>query len=79
MSEIYEFNKHLEELRKRVLRILAVVGIFTVFLLTFHAEPIEFLGITIYYPTPEPLHNIAAQITDYMSCLLYTSPSPRDS
>jgi len=66
MSEIYEFNKHLEELRKRVLRIVAVVGIITVFLLTFHAEPIEFLGITFYYPTPEPLHNIAAQITDYM-------------
>jgi len=66
MSEIQEINKHLEELRKRVLRIVIVIGVITVFLLTFHAEPFEFAGMTLYYPTPEPLHNIAAQITDYM-------------
>lgn len=66
MSEIQEINKHLEELRTRVLRIVIVIGVITVFLLTFHAEPFEFSGITLYYPTPEPLHNIAAQITDYM-------------
>ena len=66
MSEIQEINKHLEELRTRVLRIVIVIGVITVFLLTFHAEPFEFAGITLYYPTPEPLHNMAAQITDYM-------------
>ena len=66
MSEIQEINQHLEELRKRVLRIVIVVGGITAFLLTFHAEPVQFAGITLYYPTPEPLHNIAAQITDYM-------------
>jgi len=66
MSEIQEISKHLEEIRKRILRIVVVVGIITVFILTFHAEPIQFLGFTAYYPTPEPLHNIAAQLTDYM-------------
>ena len=66
MSEIQEINKHLEELRKRVLRIVIVVGAITVFLLTFHLEVIEFGGMILYYPTPEPLNNIAAQITDYM-------------
>ena len=66
MSETEEISKHLEELRKRVLRIVLVVGIVTAFILAFHAESIEFLGLTFYYPTPEPLHNIAAQITDYM-------------
>ena len=66
MSEIQEINQHLEELRKRVLRIVIVVGAITGFLLTFHLEPVQFAGITLYYPTPEPLHNIAAQITDYM-------------
>jgi len=66
MSEIQEINKHLEEIRKRILRIVVVVGIITGFILTFHAEPIQFLGFTIYYPTPEPLHNMAAQLTDYM-------------
>ena len=67
MSEIQEITKHLEELRKRILRIVIVVGVISVFLLTFHAEPIEFVGLSLYYPTPEPLNNIAAQITNYMT------------
>ncbi len=66
MSELDGINQHLEELRKRLLRIVLVIGIITVFILTFHAEPIEIAGITIYYPSPEPLNNIAAQITNQM-------------
>ena len=66
MSEFQEISKHLDELRARVLRIVIVVGIITVFLLTFHLTPFEFLGTTLYYPIPEPLDNIAAQITNYM-------------
>jgi len=61
-----EFNKHFAELRKRLLRIVLVIGIITVFILTFHAEPIQVGQITLYYPTPEPLNNIAAQITNHM-------------
>ena len=66
MSEIQEINRHLEELRKRVLRVVIIIVAITAFLLTFHAEPIEFAGTTIFYPTLEPLDNIAAQITDYL-------------
>ena len=66
MSELDGLNQHLEELRKRLLRIVLVIGIITAFILTFHAEPIQLGEITLYYPTPEPLHNIAAQITDHM-------------
>lgn len=66
MSEIQEISKHLKELRSRILRIVIVVGIIAGFILTFHATPIEYNGITLYYPTPQPLDNIAAQITDYM-------------
>ena len=66
MSEIQEINYHLNELRKRILRIVIVVGIVSVFLLTFHAETIQVNGIQWYYPTPEPLDNIAAQITNHM-------------
>jgi len=66
MSEFQEISKHLDELRVRILRIVIVVGIITAFLLTFHLTPFEFGGMTLYYPTLEPLDNIAAQITNYM-------------
>jgi len=70
MSELEGINKHLEELRKRLLRIVLVIGIITVFILTFHAEPIQVGQFTLYYPTPEPLNNIAAQITNHMKATL---------
>lgn len=66
MSEIQDISKHLDELRSRVLRIAIAVGIITIFILTFHLTAIEVGGIQLYYPTPEPLDNIAAQITNYM-------------
>jgi len=66
MSELDGINRHLEELRKRLLRIVLIIGIITAFILTFHAEPIQVEQITLYYPSPEPLNNIAAQITNHM-------------
>jgi sec-independent protein translocase protein TatC len=66
MSELNEIRQHLDELRKRVLRIVIVIGIISMFILTFHAEPFEFAGTTLYYPIPEPLDSIAAQITNHM-------------
>ena len=66
MSELEGINQHLEELRKRLLRIVLIIGVITAFILTFHAEPIQVNQITLYYPTPEPLNNIAAQITNHM-------------
>lgn len=66
MSELDGINQHFEELRKRLLRIVLVIGAITAFILTFHAEPIQVGQTTLYYPTPEPLNNIAAQITNHM-------------
>jgi len=66
MSELDGINRHLEELRKRLLRIVLVIGIITAFILIFHAEPFQVEQITLYYPSPEPLNNIAAQITNHM-------------
>jgi len=66
MSELDGINRHFEELRKRLLRIVLVIGIITAFILIFHIEPIQVGQITLYYPTPEPLNNIAAQITNHM-------------
>ena len=66
MDEPNEIGKHLVELRKRILRMVAAVGIITVFVLTFHTNAFDYNGVTLYYPTPEPLDNIAAQITVMM-------------
>ena len=66
MSELDGINVHLVELRKRLLRIVLVIGVITAFILTFHAVPIQVEQFTLYYPTPEPLNNMAAQITNHM-------------
>ena len=66
MADLESINKHLEELRKRLLRIVLVIGVITMVLLTCHAVPVEISGITLYYPTLEPQNNIAAQITNHM-------------
>lgn len=66
MSELDGINRHFEELRKRLLRIVLVLVIITAFILIFHVVPIQVGQITLYYPTPEPLDNIAAQITNHM-------------
>jgi sec-independent protein translocase protein TatC len=66
MSELEDIGKHLEELRKRVIRIVLVVGIISAGLLSLHIEPIQVEQVTLYYPTLDPLNNISAQITNYM-------------
>ena len=63
MVEAREISTHLEELRKRLLRAVIVVGIIAVFVLTFHVTAFDYNGVTLYYPTPNPLDNIAAQVT----------------
>jgi sec-independent protein translocase protein TatC len=63
MVEVREISTHLEELRKRLLRAVIVVGIIAVFVLTFHVTAFDYNGVTLYYPTPNPLDNIAAQVT----------------
>jgi sec-independent protein translocase protein TatC len=70
MSEIQEISRHLNELRTRILRIVICVGIVIGFILSFHFTPIEFAGITLYYPEPQPLDNIAAQIANHMKTQL---------
>ncbi len=64
------FGEHLEELRKRILRIAVVVGIITAALMTVHLEPAEYAGIQLYYPIMDPMNNAAAQITVHMKASL---------
>lgn len=67
MSSLEGFGEHAEELRKRAVRAVLAVGVITVFILTFHIEPYHVTEhFMIYYPTPQPLDNIAAQITGHL-------------
>jgi len=63
MDELKQIGIHLEELRKRLLRMVLAVGIIFIFILSFHLTAFDYNGITLYYPTLDPLDNIAAQIT----------------
>jgi sec-independent protein translocase protein TatC len=63
MDELKQIGLHLEELRKRLLRIVLAIGIISLFILSFHLTAFEYNGITLYYPTIDPLDNIAAQVT----------------
>lgn len=66
MSAIEGINQHLEELRKRFLRIMIVLIVIFVFVISCHLYPINIAGIQMYYPGLDPINNIAAQITKYM-------------
>jgi sec-independent protein translocase protein TatC len=66
MSSLGDINKHLEELRKRVVRIIIVLGMIFAFVISCHLYPIEVSGIQLYYPEIDPVNNIAAQITTHM-------------
>lgn len=63
MDELKQIGTHLEELRKRLIRIVLTVVIISVFILSFHLNAFDYNGVTLYYPTPDPLDNIAAQVT----------------
>lgn len=64
VSGIAAAAPHLDELRRRVIRVAVAVAAITAILLTFHAEPAEVSeGVVLYYPVPDPLNNMAAQIT----------------
>lgn len=63
MEKQLTFVEHLEELRKRVLRMAIAVGIITFFILGFHLTPFAYNGTHLYYPTFSPFDNIAAQLT----------------
>lgn len=66
MAKEMTFMEHLEELRRRVFKMVIAVGIITFFILGFHLTPFTYSGTHLYYPTFSPFNNIAAQITVLM-------------
>lgn len=66
MSSLEDINQHLEELRKRVVRVIIVLAIIFAFVISCHLYPIEVAGVQMYYPEIDPINNVAAQITTHM-------------
>jgi len=73
MNRSMTVSEHLEDLRKRILRMVIAVGIIAFFILGFHITPFVLNGITLYYPTFSPFDNIAAQATISMKHQLLPS------
>lgn len=57
---------HLNEFRTRMIRAISAIIIVTIFAASFSIHSFEFNGLVIYYPFPDPLHNISVQLTYYM-------------
>ncbi len=66
-------GEHLEDIRKRVVRMVIAVGAIAFFILGFHITPFVYSGMTLYYPTFSPFDNIAAQLTVAMKHQLLPS------
>lgn len=55
--------EHLEELRKRIFRMVVAIAAVAFFILGFHLTRFVYHGINLVYPMFNPFNNIAAQVT----------------
>lgn len=56
--------EHLNELRVRIFHIAICVAIITIFCLSFGIRPLN--NSHLFFPFPDPINNIAVQVTSYM-------------
>ncbi len=66
MATEMTIGEHLDELRRRVVRIVISVIAITAFVMSFDLRPMEYNGIMLAYPFPDPIHNLSARIMMYM-------------
>jgi len=59
-------REHLNEVRVRVVRMAITVIVIMVFCMSFDLRPIDYGGVTLAYPYPDPIHNVSASIMSYM-------------
>ncbi|RLI25950.1 MAG: twin-arginine translocase subunit TatC [Candidatus Hecatellales archaeon] len=52
--------EHLQEFRDRAVKVILTVAILVAFTFTFTIHRVEVNGYPVYYPFPDPFHNIAA-------------------
>jgi sec-independent protein translocase protein TatC len=56
------FWDHLDELRSRLLKIFATVGVISFFCFGFGLRRTSFMGYPVYYPMPDLVDNIVSQL-----------------
>jgi sec-independent protein translocase protein TatC len=66
MKAEMSLREHLDELRLRVLRVVLAIVIVTVFAMSFDLRPVDYGGIPLVYPFPDPVHNVSTRLTFYM-------------
>ena len=66
MKAEMSLREHLDELRIRVLRVVLAIVIVTVFAMSFDLRPVDYGGIPLVYPFPDPVHNVSTRLTFYM-------------
>jgi sec-independent protein translocase protein TatC len=77
-TRMMSIREHIDELRSRMLRIVISIMIITIFSMSFGIKTLTLYypidnnnnnnsnGIQLFYPYPDPFHNIAIQITSFM-------------
>src|SRR6476661_1770492 len=66
MSTEMSISEHISEMRSRLFRILIFTIIITVFSISFGIKQLDVGGLVLFYPSPDPIKNIAVQLTVYM-------------
>lgn len=66
MAAEMSLSEHLDELRVRVVHVVIVVIAITIFCMTFDLRPVEYAGLSLAYPYPDPVHNLSARVIVYM-------------
>jgi sec-independent protein translocase protein TatC len=66
MAAEMTLGEHLEELRKRIIRIAIAIIAITLFTMSFGLRPIDYAGIRLAYPFPDPINNVSVNIMHYM-------------
>jgi sec-independent protein translocase protein TatC len=66
MSADMTLMEHIHELRVRVMRIAVAVIVISLFCMTFGLRTFEFSGVQLAYLFPDPIHNIAVDLTYHM-------------
>ncbi|HEX9677150.1 twin-arginine translocase subunit TatC [Nitrososphaera sp.] len=66
MASEMSLGEHLDELRVRIIHVVIAIVAIMGFCMAFDLRPIEYGGVQLLYPFPDPFHNISSRVMLYM-------------